>query len=275
MIKFGICSEIFQGATVEDALAAAARIGYDGVEIAPYTIAKYVTDIDASQRARIRETAAKLGIAVSGIHWVLAFTEGLHINHPDPAVRRQTADYCVALVDCCADFGGRHVIFGSPKQRNVLEGVSREQAWQWAQETWRPGIRRAEERGIIICIEPLTPGDTNFITTAREAIAFTEPLSSPNFKIILDVRAMHSENRPVPEIIRESWPHFAYFHCNDVNDKGPGFGNVDYAPIVAALKEVGYHGYATVEVFKFDEGSEIIATRSLEYLRRVFGGPVQ
>ena len=271
MIRFGICSEIFAGMTIEQTAAAAARIGYDALEIAPYTLARYVTDLSSADRKRVRDATAAAGIRVSGIHWVLAQTEGMHINHPDPAVRRRTAEYCCALVDCCADFGGTHLIFGSPKQRNLLEGVTRDQGLAWARETWTDAVRRAESRGVTICIEPLTPADTNFINTAAEAIAFVRPFESTHCRILLDVRAMHSEGRPLPEIIRAAASHAAYFHANDVNDKGPGFGQVDYAPIVAALREINYDGYVTVEVFKFDEGAEAIATRSLAYLRRVFG----
>jgi sugar phosphate isomerase/epimerase len=81
---------------------------------------------------------------------------------------------------------------------------------------------------------------------------------------------MCAEAKPIAQVIRETWPHFAHFHANDQNLKGPGFGEVDYKPIAAALKEVGYQGFVSVEVFNFDEGAEAIATRSLEYLKRVF-----
>jgi sugar phosphate isomerase/epimerase len=90
-------------------------------------------------------------------------------------------------------------------------------------------------------------------------------------KIILDVKAMCSEATPIPEIIRASWPDFAYVHANDRNLKGPGFGDVDFRPIAAALRAVGYDGWVSVEVFKFDEGPEAIATRSLAYLKETFG----
>jgi sugar phosphate isomerase/epimerase len=81
---------------------------------------------------------------------------------------------------------------------------------------------------------------------------------------------MCSEAKPIAQIIRESWPHFAYFHANDKNLKGPGFGEVDFKPIAAALKEVGYDGTVSVEVFKFEDGPEVIATESLEHLKKVF-----
>ena len=87
-----------------------------------------------------------------------------------------------------------------------------------------------------------------------------------------DVKAMCSEATPIPEIIRAHWPHLAHFHANDRNLKGPGFGDVDFRPIAAALKEVRYAGYVSVEVFNFDEGAEVIATKSLEYLKQVWAG---
>jgi len=132
-------------------------------------------------------------------------------------------------------------------------------------------VALAETSGITICFEPLAPVETNFINTAADAITFVQRFDSPAFKIILDVKAMCSEAKEIPQIVRESWPHFAHFHANDKNLKGPGFGDVDFKPIAAALKEVGYDGLVSVEVFDFAEGPEAIASKSLEYLKKVFG----
>jgi len=272
-MKFSICNEIFQGWKIDDVFTYASKIGYDAVEIAPFTLANSVTDIPAEERRRIREAAARAGTAISGIHWVLVKPEGLYMNHSDAAIRERTANYFCALVDFCADLGGKVMVVGSPKQRNVLAEVSPKQATDWAAETFRPAVQQAEQRGVTICFEPLAPVETNFINTAAEALQFVQRVPSPNFQIILDVKAMCSETKPIPQIIRESWPHFAHFHANDKNFKGPGFGDVDFKPIAAALKEVGYAGYVSVEVFKFDEGPEVIATQSLQYMQRAFARP--
>ena len=269
-MKFGICNETFQGWKIDDIFSYCARIGYDAVEVAPFTLAKYVTDIPAAERTRIRESAARASIAISGIHWVLAQAEGMYLTSPDVDTRDRTAQYFCDLVDFCADIGGKIIVVGSPKQRNLLPGVTVDQAWVWATDVFRPSVKKAEQRGVTICFEPLAPVETNFINTAADGIRFTQQLGSQNFKVILDVKAMSSESKPIPQIIRESRGNFAYFHANDVNLKGPGFGDVDFRPIAAALKEVGYDGYVSVEVFNYDEGAEIIATKSLEYLKRVF-----
>jgi len=269
-MKFAICNEIYQGWKIEDTLAHAAKVGYAGLEIAPFTLANSVNDIPAAERRRIRDLAARNNIAIVGLHWLLVKPEGLYLNHTDAAIRDRTAKYFCDLVDCCADFGGTIMVVGSPKQRNILPGVTREQAWDWTATTFRDPVKRAEDRGVTICFEPLAPAETNFINTAAEAIEFTMPFNSPAFKIIIDVKAMSSESKPIPQIIRESWPHFAHFHANDKNLKGPGFGDVDFKPIAAALKEVGYSGFVSVEVFKFEEGPEVIAGKSIEYLQRTF-----
>jgi sugar phosphate isomerase/epimerase len=270
-MKFGICNEIFEGWTMEDTMAYAAKTGYDCLEIAPFTISNYVTDISAAERQRVKDLAAKSGIEISGIHWVLVKAEGMHMTHTDASIREKTARYFVDLVDCCADFGGKSIIVGSPYQRNLMEGVSYEQAWEWATEVFRPSINHAAEREVVINFEPLAPSETNFVNTHTEAIKFTKQFNSPNFKIILDVKAMCSMGKPIPEIIHESAGEFGYFHANDENLKGPGFGDVDYQPIATALKEANYTGVVSVEVFKFEEGPEVIATQSLANLKEAFG----
>ena len=269
-MDFAICNEIFQGWKIEHAMQFAAKTGYTGIEIAPFTIANYVTDIPKKERKRIRQAAAQAEIAITGIHWVLAHTEGLFLTHNDPAVRERSSKYFVELVEFCSDIGGNIIVVGSPKQRNIPAGAAPAQAWDWAKETLKMAVARALQRGVTICLEPLSPQETNFINTAEEAVRFVKQFHSASLKIILDVKAMSSEKKPIPQVIQESWPHFGYFHANDKNLKGPGFGEVDFNPIAAALLDVGYSGWISVEVFNFDEGPEAIATRSLDYLRETF-----
>lgn len=270
-MKFGICNEIFQDWKIEDTFTYAAKAGYDLVEIAPFTLAGSVTEISPARRLELRDAAARAGIGISGLHWVLVKTEGLHLTSPDASVRQRTGRYFTELVDCCADLGGTRIVLGSPKQRNIGDGISYEQAWAWAAGTLRDAVKRAEDRRVVICFEPLAPAETNFVNTAAEGIRFAAQFASPAMSILLDVKAMCGEEKPIPQIIRESAGQFEYFHANDRNLKGPGFGEIDFHPIATALREAAYDGIVSVEVFDFTEGPEVIATKSIEYLRKTFG----
>jgi sugar phosphate isomerase/epimerase len=272
-MKFGICNEIFKGWPLDKVFKYCRQLGYDGVELAPFTIADDVRSVSRAERLSIRERATEAGIEIIGLHWLLVKPEGLYINHTDSGIRKKTSDYLVALVEFCAEVGGRIMVAGSPKQRALLPDVSYSQARAWTIETLRPVVQRAETQDVVVCFEPLGPAETDFINTAEEAILLTQEIRSSAFKIILDVKAMSSEKKPIPQIISESVSHFAHFHANDPNLKGPGSGNVDFKLIAPALKQAGYDDYVSVEVFRFEEGPERIATESLRYLRECFGRP--
>lgn len=276
-MPFAICNEIYTSDPArkdwspERVFEHAARTGYDAVEIAPFTVCRRVSELGSVERQRLRDQARAAGVGICGIHWLLAQTEGFHVTHPDAGVRERTARYLRELVDFGADLGGGVLVFGSPKQRSLMPGVGMEQAWAYATGVFREAVARAEERGVVICFEPLAPSETDFINTAAEARRFAAQFGSPAMQIILDVKAMSSEGTPIPTLIRESAGKFAHFHANDPNLKGPGFGSMDFKPIAGALREVGYRGHVSVEVFRFEEGPEEIAGRSLACLREAFG----
>lgn len=269
-MKFAICNEMFEGWDFADVCTSAKKAGYQGVEIAPFTLGKLANEVTAEERASIRNAAAANDIEVVGLHWVLAQTEGFYINHPDKAVRDKTAQYLIDLANLCGDINGSVIIFGSPKQRSVYEGLSRQQAWDYAVDTFRKMLPALEERNVVFCLEPLGPEETDFLNTAAEAAEMIKEIDSPYFQLLLDVKAMSTESTPIPEIIRANKDIVKHFHANDANRCGPGFGDTDFVPIAQALKEIDYNGWVSVEVFDFKPDPVTIATKSMEYLKQSF-----
>jgi sugar phosphate isomerase/epimerase len=269
-MRFAICNEMFEEWKIGEVFRYAKEVGYDGVEVAPFTLAESVALLSDDDRNRIRREAEDAGVAIVGLHWLLVSPKGLYITHPDRAIREKTERYFVDLVHCCADLGGDRMILGSPRQRSLLEGVSYEQAWGYARECLRNIAPAAEDRGVTLCFEALAPAETNFVNTAAEAIRLVQEVDSPNVRIVLDAKAMSSETIPIPEIIRRSRGWVAHVHANDPNLRGPGFGDLDFRPIAAALRDIGYDGWISVEVFDFKVDPRETATRSLAYLRDVF-----
>lgn len=274
MIRFAVCNELFGERPLAEVAAFVKALGYEGIELAPFTLASSVVDISQEQRRMIRRIVEDNGLEIVGLHWLLVKPEGLHITHPDSSVRRRTCDYLKTLVDFCADVGGRVMTLGSPRQRNVLPGVSRQEAEGYFVDVLRQCGDLARERSVTICLEALPSAQTNFLNTSEEVARMVRKIDHPGVRMMLDVKSMCSEStadsggRPLPEIIRSCAGLFDHFHANDSNLKGPGFGNVDFVPIMKALLEVGYEGYVSVEAFDFSPSSEVVASGSLEYMRR-------
>jgi sugar phosphate isomerase/epimerase len=195
----------------------------------------------------------------------------LYVTHPDEEIRANTADYFLQLTQLCADLGGRVMVIGSPKARNLLPGVTYEQALRYAKDVFTPSLDLAAENKITLAIEPLGPSETNFLNTAADGIELIGMVNHPNFRLHLDTKAMSTEQATVPQVIRKSERYIAHFHANDPNLLGPGMGNMNFVPIIAALREVGYDGYLSVEVFDFKPGAEFIASESIRYLKKVCG----
>ena len=267
-MKFGICSEIFQGwDDIDRVMSFVRETGYHGIEIAPFTLAKYVTDISPVERARIASSAAAHGVEVIGLHWVLVGPDGMHVTHPDRGVRQRTSEYLIELARCCRDLGGGIMVFGSPKQRSIVPPLTYAEALQNAVETFASVMSACGDSGVTICMEPLSTQETDFCTSAAQTLELVRAVDSPWFQMMLDTKAMTSETADRPSLIREYAPYVRHYHANDANLNGPGWGDVDFGPIFQALREVGYRHYVSVEVFNFEPGPEAIARRSLDYMR--------
>ena len=270
-MRFAICNETFQDWPLPRAFAFARECGYEGVEIAPFTIAHDVKDISPARRAEVRDMAADDGLEVIGLHWLLAKTQGYHLTSPDAAIRKATTEYLKELARCCREMGGSLLVFGSPAQRNVPDGVSMDEAMCYAAEVFRGAMPVLAEHEVTLAIEPLSPKDGNFLLTAADGVKLMKMVDHPNCRLHLDCKAMSSESKPIPQLIRENIQHLVHFHANDANLQGPGFGEIDFVPIFQTLHDVGYDGWVSVEVFDYSPGVERLARESIEYMKECEG----
>jgi sugar phosphate isomerase/epimerase len=266
-MKYAICNETFEGWDHARVCSCVAGLGYTGLEMAPFTLAARITDVPAARRIELRRQAESAGVAIIGLHWLLAKTEGFHVTSADTAIRKRTGEYLGELAHAAADLGGDILVLGSPFQRNIPEGFSRSQADDFALDTLSHCLKVLERRQVYLCLEPLTPAETSFLNTAAEGVDLIRRLAHPNVKLHLDVKAMSVETAPTPDVIRANREYLHHFHANDPNKRGPGFGNTDFKPIFQALRDVNYSGWVSVEVFDYSPDPETIARESIRYMR--------
>jgi sugar phosphate isomerase/epimerase len=262
---------MFEKRPMAEICETAKRLGYDGIEIAPFTLAASAEDITDEQREEVRRIMADNGLETVGLHWLFAGPPGLHMTTNDDKIWGRTRDYLSCLLDLCGDLGGKVLVLGSPKQRSIEPGQTRDGAWKRAADLLGSVLDKAGKPDLDICLEPLSPKETDFINTVAEGMKMVREINHPNLKIHLDIKAMCSEQTPVPDIIRSvKADEIGHFHVNDPNLYGPGMGDVDYGPIAEAIKDVGWDKWLSVEVFKYDPDPETIARKSIEYLRSYF-----
>jgi len=271
-MKYAICNETFQSQDWAETCQAVAESGYQGIEVAPFTLAEDVSTISVHARHVYANTAVRAGLEVVGLHWLLVSPKGLSVTDADASVRERTARYLSELVHFCADLGGHILVFGSPAQRRLPTDVSPESALPVAIDRLTaclaPALEIAHRHGITLCLEPLPAPEADFMLTLQSAVDILTAIQHPALKTIFDVKSASSEGKPLPDLFHTYAPYIAHVHANDANRRGPGFGDTDYVPILSAIESDGYNGYISVEVFDYTPDPFTIARESLAYMKR-------
>ncbi|MEW5863895.1 MAG: sugar phosphate isomerase/epimerase family protein [Pseudomonadota bacterium] len=271
-MRIALCNEVIAPMPFPRQCEYAAKLGYDGLEIAPYTLSDEPHRMGAAQIAAARAAAEDAGIAITGLHWLLVKPAGLSISTRDEAVRKKTLEVMFALVDQCAELGGRYLVHGSPHQRRVDPGDTRKAALARATECFARVAERAERAGVIYCIEPLSAEHTPLINTLEEAVAIVEAIGSRAVRTMLDCSAAaRMETAPLPALVDRWLPRgmIAHVQVNDRNRRGPGQGEQRFAPLLAALVRHGYAGDIAVEPFDYVPDGPGSAARAIGYLRGI------
>ena len=228
--RLALCSEVFQ-TPIEETIESIARIGFDGIEIAPFNVAPSVDDVPTARRKEIAARARDAGIEIVGLHWLLVSPEGLHLTTADDATRERTVRYLQSLAGFCGDLGGRVMILGSPKQRDLEDGTSPEQAFDRARE----GLRRVGEAcgdsGVELLLEPLHPRETTFLQNVEEALELARSIDHPSVGYMLDCKAMSGFPDGIEGTIRKYLSGAGHLHTNQPDGRGPGMGDLDFGPI--------------------------------------------
>ena len=236
-MRYAICNETFEGWDHERVCRFVAGLGYRGLEIAPFTLARSIEEVSAPRRRELRRQAEEHGLTLLGLHWLLAKTDGLQLTAADAAIRKKTADYLVALRNA-VPISVAIFSFSALRLSGAFQpGPARAQTVDYAVDTFRRAQNGIADSGVKLCLEPLAAPEADFINTCAEAVEILDRLAHPNFLLHLDVKAMSAEETSLPDLIRRHAPRIGHFHANDANRRGPGFGAIDFVPILRACRE--------------------------------------
>ena len=164
--------------------------------------------------------------------------------------------------------GAACVVFGSGAAKNVPDGTSLENGYQQIVELLNQIAPLAEDKGIIICIEPLRIQECNLINTFNEGSSLADEINHPNIKVLIDYFHMMAEREPMNHLRKLGKKHLAHVHFSSSGREFPGYRKeAAYHIFFDALREIEYDGRVSCEAYSGNFITE--AAMALEFLKHV------
>ena len=272
--RHSICNEVYEGWDFATACRHMRSAGYEGIEIAPFTLAEDPASIPAAKRREYRSIIAAEGLAFAGLHWLMVSPKGLHVTTPDASLRERSWQHIRDLVDLCADLGsdgagGGVMVFGSPAQRSTTGGSTRAEAMERFAEGLESVTAHAAQRNVRILVEALPKAQCDVLNTLDESAAMVRRIASPGVQTMFDTHNAVDEVEPHAALVERYFPLIRHIHVNETDGKHCGAGDYDFVPLLRTLKRLNYTGWISLEAFDFSPGPERVASESIAYLQRL------
>jgi len=265
--RHALCNEVFEKRPFSEVCKFLKKVGYQGIEIAPFTLAEDPGAIPLAQRREYRSVIEGEGLKYVGLHWLMVSPKGLHVTTPDKALRERSWEHIRRLIDLSADLGPKGVmVFGSPVQRGTTGGINRDEAARNFVEGLRSVAHHAQAKGVLILVEALPKAQTDVINTLAEAAAVVREIGAVSVQTMFDTHNAVDEKEAHAVLVDRYFSIIHHIHVNEMDGRHPGTGSYDFKAVLEVLKRRKYQGWVSLEVFDFKAGAEKIATDSLRYL---------
>ncbi len=271
--KLSVCNELYQGLDFAESCKSIKKAGWDGIEIAPFTLMTDATKLPKERRNEVCDIIESEGLKFVGFHWLTVGPDGLQVTTPDPVVRKHSWEYLRALVELCADFrpaGGQGgvMVFGSPAQRETCGGLNPQQAEANYIDGARSIVPDLEAAGITLCVEALPLWQCDVITSLDRAVEIVDEIGSPMVQSMFDSHNAIDETMAHDKLIIRHWSKIRHIHINELDGSYPRpSGGYDFKPVLQVAQDRQFSGWVSMEVFDFTPGAETIVNESIAYLK--------
>jgi D-psicose/D-tagatose/L-ribulose 3-epimerase len=172
-----------------------------------------------------------------------------------PEQQKTGLDYMTKLIDQmvvldCPSLIGP--VYSAVGRADAVPPAEYKKQWKDVVRNLKTLCKHAEKNGKQVCLEPLNRFETDFINTCDQALKMVRDVGNPALKIHLDTFHMNIEEKNQAAAIRKAGKLLKHFHACGSDRGTPGNDHIDWKPIAAALKVVGYKGDVVIESFTTD-----------------------
>ncbi len=268
-MRYAVCNELFGDMSFREACRITREEGFEGMEIAPFTIFGDFSDAAIGKSiVGCKQILKEEGLQFVGFHWLLAAPTGLHLVSPDRFTRSRSWEHLRFMLECAAGFGGGNLVLGSPKQRSTPQGMAPSEAKRILVDGLLEIADHAASCNSKVLIEALSPDQTDMVTSLEEAVEVVRLVNKPTIRTMFDFHNARAEKFTPATLIDQFYSYIEHIHLNEIEDgSAPGTGNTDYLPPVRTLREHGYRGWLSMEIFQVPKNPRQALRTSMRTIR--------
>jgi sugar phosphate isomerase/epimerase len=268
-MKLAFSTNAFKRYTLEDSIKEIAKIGYKGVEILCDVPHAYPATFDNGQIQTLKNTISSCSMEISNLNAFTLYAIG-DVYHPswieeDRHARQARIQHTVDCIRLARRIGAQHL---STEPGGPMPLTDPRQA----EKTFLDGLaqvaKAAEEDGVIVLVEP-EPG--LLIENSQQFKRFIKNVGSDHVRLNFDIGHFYCVNEDPAKLVYELSDYISHFHLADIagrehNHLIPGRGSIDFRPVFAAMNDIGYEGFVTVELYPYQDNPVQAAREAYDYL---------
>lgn len=269
MLKLSFLSMVYQRYGIEKVFKEASRMGFNGLEIWGARPHAYVYDCDDATIDKIKQYSKEYNIEVS------AYTPEncvypYNLCSQSKKERKDTIEYYKVALDVAKQIDAPliQITPGDPG----YEG-SEESDWGHLCEGLAEVCEHAEEVGVDVVMETLTPCESQILTTASDLRKLLRDVPSSRLFGMMDMVN--------PYVMRESFSNYfnllgqkmGHIHIADSDGRTGahlplGDGEINFEPVISMIDRSTYQKYCSIEICGYIEDPETYMEKSIRYLRK-------
>jgi sugar phosphate isomerase/epimerase len=241
------------------ACARAKQLGFDAIELFP----PGPEAVDPKElRNLLDDNELSLAAVGTGAGWV---KHKLSFTAPDETTRDKALAFVKRMIEFAGPLGAP-VIIGSMQGR-AADAVTKPVALRYLGHALYKLDEHAADYETSVLYEPLNRYETNLVNTLADGVSLLKGLATERVTLLADLFHMNIEEVNLADALRAAGKAVGHVHFADSNRRAAGMGHTDFVPIVQALRDIGYAGYLSAEVFPVPD-SDAAAKQTIESFRR-------